>query len=304
LPLAKSQSWIVASMVSRRAALPVRSHLVCGTGGHHIRTVSAQGRYAAPDFMASTWGFVRSGLRCRGGLPQGASLSQEGNGLYHIRPAPMWAGAGLCAGSVRAGAASLIALVKDADGNLIGLMIIAIASLSYRLIGSTFHLGYIALVELGEGEILLPWTSALPNDSGWHAMTLSRQQVPLVSVSSRDHDGVTVVSLQGELDFCGSSVLQAYFSDMRRQTGLRSVADLTGLAFIDCACLTVLVRLCQDIRSQGGGFALAGPHGAVHRILAVTGMLTWFDVHATVDEAVRRTGTQELSGKLRNPAWA
>ena len=54
----------------------------------------------------------------------------------------------------------------------------------------------------------------------------------------------------------------------------------------------MLVRHCKDIRSQGGSFALAGPHGSVHRILAVTGLLTWFDVHDTVEEAVSRTGTQ------------
>jgi anti-anti-sigma regulatory factor len=40
----------------------------------------------------------------------------------------------------------------------------------------------------------------------------------------------------------------------------------------------VLVRHCKDARSQRGSFALAGPYGAVHRILAVTGLLTWFDV--------------------------
>jgi anti-anti-sigma factor len=63
---------------------------------------------------------------------------------------------------------------------------------------------------------------------------------------------VTVVSLRGELDFCGLPALQAYLSDTGQQTQPRSVADLTGLAFVDCACLTVLVRHCQDIRSQGG----------------------------------------------------
>jgi anti-sigma B factor antagonist len=135
-------------------------------------------------------------------------------------------------------------------------------------------------------------------------MTLCAQQVPFLSVSSREDDGVTVISLQGELDFCGSAALQAYFSDMRRQTGLRSVADLTGLAYIDCACLTVLVRLCRDIRSQGGSFALAGPVGAVYRMLALTGLLTWFDVHDTVDEAVSRAGAQRSSDDLRGPAWA
>jgi anti-sigma B factor antagonist len=119
---------------------------------------------------------------------------------------------------------------------------------------------------------------------------LSGQRLMLGSLSSRDRDGVVVVSLRGELDICGSSALQAYFSELGRQTRPRGVvADLTGLAFIDCGCLTVLVRHCQDIKSDGGSFALAGPHGAVHRILAVTGLLNWFDVDDTVEEAVSRT---------------
>jgi anti-anti-sigma factor len=122
--------------------------------------------------------------------------------------------------------------------------------------------------------------------------TPSRPQVPLLSLSSRDHDGVTVVTLRGELDFCGSPALQAYLSDKGQQARPRSVADLTGVAFVDCACLTVLVRHCQDVRSQGGSFTLAGPHGLVHQILAVTGLLTWFDVHDTVKEAVSRSGTR------------
>jgi len=63
-------------------------------------------------------------------------------------------------------------------------------------------------------------------------------------------------------------------------------------AFIDCACLTMLIRHCEDIKSQGGSFALAGPESAVHRLLAVTGLLTWFDVDDTVEEAGSRAGTQ------------
>jgi anti-anti-sigma factor len=100
------------------------------------------------------------------------------------------------------------------------------------------------------------------------------------------------VILRAELDFCGSSALQAYLGDIRRQTRPRSIADITGLAFIDCGCLAVLVRHCRDSRSQGGSFALSGPHGEVRGILAVTGLLTWFDVYDTVEEAVSRTGTQ------------
>lgn len=118
------------------------------------------------------------------------------------------------------------------------------------------------------------------------------QQVPLPPLSSRDRDGVTLVRLRGELDFSASSALQDYLSDIRRQTRPRDVADLTGLAYIDCACLTVLAQHCKEIRSQGGSFALAAPHGAVYKLLALTGLLTWFEVYDTVEEAASRTGTQ------------
>jgi len=119
-----------------------------------------------------------------------------------------------------------------------------------------------------------------------------RQQILLQSLASYDRDGVTVVSLRGELDFCSLSCPAGLPRRHKAAGAARSVADLTGLAFIDCACLTVLVRHCKDTRSQGGSFALAGPHDAVHRILALTGLLTWFDVHDTVEEAISRTAIQ------------
>ena len=97
---------------------------------------------------------------------------------------------------------------------------------------------------------------------------------------------VAVLGLRGEPDLPGASTLQAYLSDIRRQARARCIVDLTGLAFLDCSCLSVLIRHCKMIRSQGGSFALAGPQPAVLRILAVTGLLTWFEVHDTVEEAV------------------
>jgi anti-sigma B factor antagonist len=126
--------------------------------------------------------------------------------------------------------------------------------------------------------------------------TLTSQQALLPVSDSRDsvlRNGaeqdqmtVTVLGLRGEPDLPGASALQAYLSDIRRQARARCIIDLTGLAFIDCSCLNVLVRHCKMIRGQGGSFALAGPQPAVLRILAVTGLLTWFEVHETVEEAV------------------
>lgn len=122
-------------------------------------------------------------------------------------------------------------------------------------------------------------------------------------LSIHDRGAVAVVSVSGELDYLGASMLQAYLSDIRWQGRARSVADLTGLAFIDCACLSVLARHCKMVRGHGGSFALAAPQPAVHRILDVTGMLTWFEVHHTVEEAVAAVSTQRSRADHAAPGW-
>jgi anti-sigma B factor antagonist len=105
-----------------------------------------------------------------------------------------------------------------------------------------------------------------------------RQRVSLAEASVRERDGVMVVSLRGELDIASVPILQACLSDFRWPEQARCAVDLTGLAFIDCACLGVLVRHCEEIRARGGSFALAGPHGTVLRLLSVTGRLNWFEL--------------------------
>ena len=52
----------------------------------------------------------------------------------------------------------------------------------------------------------------------------------------------------------------------------------------------MLVRHNREIQRQGGTFALAGPQAAVLRVLSVTGLLTWFEVHDTVYQAVASPG--------------
>jgi anti-anti-sigma factor len=120
-----------------------------------------------------------------------------------------------------------------------------------------------------------------------------REDAPPIAGLSIQGRGAVVVSLRGELDFLSESSLQGYLSGIWCQGRARLIADLTGLAFIDCACLRVLVGCCEEIRGRGGSFALAGPRGAVLRILAVSGLLSWFEVHDPVDGAVIATGAQQ-----------
>ena len=114
-------------------------------------------------------------------------------------------------------------------------------------------------------------------------------------LSCHDRDGAAVVSLRGELDFSDASVLHACLTDIRWQARELCVADLSGLAFLGCACLSVLVGHCKRLRDRGASFALAGPQPAVLRVLSATRLLTWFDVYDTVDEAITGAGQRRRS---------
>jgi anti-sigma B factor antagonist len=117
-------------------------------------------------------------------------------------------------------------------------------------------------------------------------------RLPFPQLSARNHADVTVLSLSGELDFLAVPALLACLHATLERP--RSVADLADLAFIDCACLSVLVRHSAQIRARDGSFALAGPQGAVRRALSVTGLISWFEVHDTVGQAVAG-GCQEAA---------
>jgi anti-anti-sigma factor len=118
----------------------------------------------------------------------------------------------------------------------------------------------------------------------------TRQQVPHPRLSRRDQENVAVILLHGELDLLSVTVLQAYPNYIRSRGRPRSVVDLTALAFIDCACLGVLVRHCQQVRGRGGSFALAGAQDAVRRILSATGLPSWFEIYDTVAAAIVDAG--------------
>jgi anti-sigma B factor antagonist len=125
---------------------------------------------------------------------------------------------------------------------------------------------------------------------------------PFAELSVHDGGGAVVVSLHGELDFLSASSLQAYLSGIPCHGRARLAVDLTGLDFIDCACLRVLVACCEEIRGRGGGIALTRPHGAVLRILAVTGLLSWFEVHDSVEGAVTGSRGQRSAALLATPS--
>jgi anti-sigma B factor antagonist len=107
-----------------------------------------------------------------------------------------------------------------------------------------------------------------------------------VGLSTREYGGHVVVALKGELDAGGAESLVAVLAAVVARDP-RIIVDLAALEFIDCCALGVLGRVRAQARQAGGDLLLAAPRGPVRRILALTGLIDVFSVHASVADAVR-----------------
>src|SRR5687768_6843398 len=93
-----------------------------------------------------------------------------------------------------------------------------------------------------------------------------------LAIDERDVDGVRVLEVQGELDLASAPLLCRRLDAARAQRVRRLVVDLTRLAFCDSTGLRALMGAGNEIRVDGGRFAVACPtDGAVARLFDVTG---------------------------------
>ena len=101
----------------------------------------------------------------------------------------------------------------------------------------------------------------------------------------RDHHDHVIITLCGELDIADAACLRDALTGAVTQNP-HIVADLSGLDFVDCAVLGVLVRARGQALEAGGDLVLAGLRGKVRRVLELAFMTDLFRVYASLDEAV------------------
>lgn len=107
----------------------------------------------------------------------------------------------------------------------------------------------------------------------------------LLSVSTSDRNGVTVVSLAGELDMTTVDRAAVALQDATAH-GKAIVLDMTGLRFFSSAGLNLLLQLHEDVQEKHITVQLAGDQRAVARPLELTGLGGLFPMHDTLDAAV------------------
>ncbi|HEX4279151.1 MAG TPA: STAS domain-containing protein [Solirubrobacteraceae bacterium] len=94
-------------------------------------------------------------------------------------------------------------------------------------------------------------------------------------MNRRDETGGVVLALSGELDVVSAPQLELCLNEVMAEAHDRVVLDLSELAFVDSAGVSVLIKGKQDAESSGHTLVLGRPTEQVHRVFALVGLADW-----------------------------
>ena len=84
-----------------------------------------------------------------------------------------------------------------------------------------------------------------------------------------------MLALLGELDVVSAPELEQCLNDVLAEPHARVSLDLSELAFVDSAGMSVLIKAKQDADSNGRTLVLGRPTEQVHRVFALVGLADW-----------------------------
>ncbi|HET7475045.1 MAG TPA: STAS domain-containing protein [Dermatophilaceae bacterium] len=107
-----------------------------------------------------------------------------------------------------------------------------------------------------------------------------------LSITSTDHDGLTVVSVGGEIDVYTAPSLRETLDEHVAAGRTNLLVDLEGVSFMDSTGLGVLVGRLKLVRAQNGTLRLVCSSERILKVFAITGLDKVFQIYPSVELAV------------------
>jgi anti-anti-sigma factor len=115
-------------------------------------------------------------------------------------------------------------------------------------------------------------------------------------ITERREGDVTVLALAGRLVLDdGDAELRQYVGALIAEGRVQIVLNVHDISYIDSCGIGVLVDLHQTLRLRGGHLKLVCPSQRCRHVLALTHLLTVFDLYESEDAALRSFGVPALT---------
>jgi anti-sigma B factor antagonist len=108
----------------------------------------------------------------------------------------------------------------------------------------------------------------------------------MLRIEERELPEGLVLGLAGTVDMYSSPDLKTRLDTWTDGRLRRLVVDLASVDFIDSSGLAALVSAQRRMRRTGGRLQLAALTPRVHDVLALMQLLTIFEIHGTVQDAL------------------
>lgn len=105
---------------------------------------------------------------------------------------------------------------------------------------------------------------------------------------SSPREGITTVSLQGEVDVYTSPRVKQEIVDLLNAGKSRLVIDLNSVEYLDSTGLGVLIGGLKRAKERDGDLKLVCDNQRILRVFEITGLTKIFDIVPTEAEAVAR----------------
>lgn len=106
-------------------------------------------------------------------------------------------------------------------------------------------------------------------------------------VKDRKVGEITVLTVDGEINFNSSPDFRKAFLKVLESKAQRVVVNLAGVAYVDSSGLATLVEAHQKIKNSGGRLRLANLTGKVKSLFEITKLEKLFEIFPTEDEALK-----------------
>ena len=107
-----------------------------------------------------------------------------------------------------------------------------------------------------------------------------------LTLTTREVDGKTVVSVGGEIDVYTAPKLRDKITELVADGRYHIVIDMEGVEFLDSTGLGVLVGGLKKVRAHDGSLELVCTQDRLLKIFRITGLAKVFAIHDSAESAL------------------
>ena len=114
-----------------------------------------------------------------------------------------------------------------------------------------------------------------------------------LDLNVREEGSYSVLEVGGEIDVYTAPKLREKLIELVNQGKFHLVVDLEKVDFLDSTGLGVLVGGLKRVRNHDGSLELVCTQDKILKIFRITGLTKVFPIHASVADAIARSGGEQ-----------